>query len=32
MYLSRSIDNLGCKVLTLVSNDFAEGVFNGGIV
>jgi hypothetical protein len=32
MYLSRSIDNLRCKVLTLVSNNFAEGIFNGGIV
>ncbi len=32
MYLARSINDLGRKVLPLVANNFAKGVLNGGIV
>jgi hypothetical protein len=32
MYLSRSIDNLCRKVLTLISDDFAKSILNGRIV
>jgi hypothetical protein len=31
-YLARGIDNLGCKVLVLISNHLAECVLDGGIV
>jgi hypothetical protein len=32
VYLSRSIDNLRRKVLTLISDDFAKSILDGGIV
>jgi hypothetical protein len=31
-YLTRGIDDLGREVLGLVADDFAEGVFDGGVV
>lgn len=31
-YLAGGIDNLGCKILTFVFDDAAEGVINGRVV
>ena len=32
VYLACSVDDLRCKVLALVPDDFAERVLNGGVV